>query len=44
MKQLLINDIPTPIYMDDTNIYNDVTVFEQPTEKPKHSSPFTAQW
>lgn len=31
MKQLLINDIPTPIHMDDTNIYNDVTVFEQST-------------
>ena len=44
MKQLLINDRSIDTYMDDTNIYNDVTVFEQPTETPKHSSPFTAQW
>lgn len=44
MNQLLINDQPTDTYIDDTHVYNDITVFEQPTEKPKHSSPFTADW
>ena len=44
MKQLLINEQPTNIYLDDTNVYNATTIMEEPIKPPVMKHAFEASW